>query len=72
MRIRGSGFTLIELLVVVAIITLLMAVLFPRLGAAKYSPQRTRCLANIRGLELAQHVYPGFQDNALITPGDGS
>ncbi|HVX86317.1 MAG TPA: type II secretion system protein [Phycisphaerae bacterium] len=66
------GFTLIELLVVVSVIAILLAILVPSLGAAKRSAQRARCLANLHGLELAQQMYAGAQDGALISPGDGS
>jgi prepilin-type N-terminal cleavage/methylation domain-containing protein/prepilin-type processing-associated H-X9-DG protein len=71
-RFLSSGFTLMELLVVIGIIAALMAVLLPSLSAAKHSAQRTKCLANVRNLEVAQQIYASYQDNALITPGDGS
>jgi len=66
------GFTLIELLVVIGIISVLIAVLVPSLAAAKRTAQRTRCLANLRGLEMAQQMYAGANDNALLDAGDGS
>jgi len=52
-----KGFTLIELLVVISIIALLLAILLPALGRAKEQAQKTRCLANLKQIGLAMHLY---------------
>jgi len=54
---HAKGFTLIELLVVIAIIALLLAILLPALGRAKEQAQKTRCLANLKQIGLAMHLY---------------
>ncbi len=68
----SRGFSLIELLVVVGTIALLMAILLPSLGQAKRTAMRTKCLANMRNLELAQQLYAADQFGELLEPGDGS
>lgn len=55
-RVRGA-FSLIELLVVVAIITLLLAVVFPVLGAVREQARIVVCLANLRQLGIAHTGY---------------
>jgi prepilin-type N-terminal cleavage/methylation domain-containing protein len=52
-----KGFTLIELLVVISIIALLLAILLPALGRAKEQAQKTRCLANLKQIGVAMHLY---------------
>ncbi|HNX27091.1 MAG TPA: type II secretion system protein, partial [Phycisphaerae bacterium] len=51
-RYDNPAFTLIELLVVVAIISLLVAVIFPSLSSAKELARKAACKMSIRCLQL--------------------
>ena len=70
---KVSGFTLLELLVVVTIISLLMSMLLPALGAAREAAKGIYCSSNIRQLQLANSQYsmdhrdtwPGRGDNSV-------
>jgi len=64
-RERGDGFTLIEVLVVIALIIILAAVLFPVFSQTREAACRSRCLANLRQLTLAHHLYVQDYDDTL-------
>jgi prepilin-type N-terminal cleavage/methylation domain-containing protein/prepilin-type processing-associated H-X9-DG protein len=56
-RSSRSGFTLIELLVVIAIISILAALLFPVLKAARGRAHLASCMNNLRQVYLALELY---------------
>jgi prepilin-type N-terminal cleavage/methylation domain-containing protein len=63
---KSRAFTLIELLVVIAIIAILAALLLPALAAAKARAQATRCMNNVKELDMAAQLYLG--DNGDFFP----
>ncbi|MDX2117738.1 MAG: type II secretion system protein [Planctomycetota bacterium] len=67
MALSRRGFTLIELLVVIAIIGVLIGVLLPALGSARRAARATKCLANIRSLELAHAAYMNENKERFVT-----
>lgn len=54
---HARGFTLIELLVAVAVLSLLVAIVLPSLAASRRMTRRTMCLANLRTVGTAIHLY---------------
>ncbi len=63
---RLRAFTLIELLVVIAIIAILAAILFPVFAQAKLAAKKTVALSNAKNVSLANQIYMGDYDDALI------
>lgn len=57
MKNPKSLFTLIELLVVIAIIAILAAILLPALQKARGRAMSTKCLSNLKTLNLAMQSY---------------
>lgn len=63
---RCSAFTLVELLIVIGIISILVAMLLPVLGAAKERARRLKCLSNLRQIGLGMNVYAADNTDRLI------
>lgn len=59
---RCNGFTLIELLVTLAIVTILIGILLPALGAVRDHGRSVKCLSNVRQIATASSAYAA--DNA--------
>ncbi len=68
-RAGARAFTLIELLVVVALVALLIGILLPAVGAARRAGIATRCLSNVRQLELAHVLYLNDHREAFVDAG---
>lgn len=54
---RHGGFTLVELVVVIGVVIILMGVLVPALTSARASARKIVCLANLRQIGAAVHLY---------------
>ncbi len=73
---RRQAFTLIELLVVISIIALLVAILLPALAKARAAAYASKCLSNLRQINLAsaaytadwQEHYPNYIENFAGAP----
>lgn len=64
-----AGFTLVELLVVIGIITVLIALLLPALGAARRAATNVKCLATLRSMSQAAQMHAGEHKGHLPLAG---
>ena len=69
-RTGRAGFSLMELLVVIAIIAVLAGLLLPTLARARLKAGQTRCLNNLRQLQVSLQLYAG-DNRDRIPPRNG-
>lgn len=62
--IRG-GFTLIELLVVIAVIAVVIGMMLPALGRARWAARGTLCASHLREIAAANHLYAAANRDLL-------
>jgi len=62
-KVLRLGFSLMELLVVIAIIALLLSILMPSLGKARFMAMRLQCAHNLRQIDLAVRLYLDVNDD---------
>ncbi len=62
---RRNAFTLLEILVVVAILTLLLAIIFPAFAGARRQARRTACLTNLSSVAKAIQTYATANSSRL-------
>jgi prepilin-type N-terminal cleavage/methylation domain-containing protein/prepilin-type processing-associated H-X9-DG protein len=61
----NPGFTLVELLAVISIISLLIGLSVPALSRARENARRTKCLSNVRQLQIALQLYADGYDGRV-------
>lgn len=66
------GFTLIELLVVISIISLLISILLPALGAARKAAMAIKCAANYKQISTCIAMYQTENNNKYMACDDSS
>ena len=68
---RKRGFTLVELLIVVSIIALLVTLVLPTLGRARFLARRAVCAANLNSAAKGLNLYTGEFEGKFPTCGYG-
>jgi len=67
---KKHGFTLIELLATIATVAVLVALIFPTVGAIRKKADATKCLNNLRQIGAALNLYTGENDFAYPRQGN--
>ncbi|MCC6661650.1 MAG: prepilin-type N-terminal cleavage/methylation domain-containing protein [Phycisphaerales bacterium] len=65
---QPRGFTIVELMVVVALLSVLLSILLPSLGAARETGRSAVCLTRLRSLVEAQSLYMNSNTDYFAGP----
>ena len=63
------GFTLLELLVTIGIVAVIAVILFPAIGAVVKAGRVTKCLSNLRTLQMAHVLYMNDHEQRFVSVG---